>query len=578
MSSASVSYEAPLLTYSLLLPSLSADASAPVNQSEQAGAGRLYFLAAEAQEPYDAPQLALPRVVGAIRNVIARTEGRECALHRMRLVPSASREVAEGQTVLYAERAHLASATEPSAERNEGGAILTSCQQVYEAPMLPHQCFKAATTAPLCIFQDLCGRNVADGAFWLFLREMLQHGTQERTRDAAVTSVRGRVLSAYEGVDSEAFCVDVFAAADADKPSGERPGRIRTVDSSAAVDDVILRLQNTLRQVEECHGSSLLVVEVTWGMRRPLLPQSPPRSAPSSLQKTDQKTCIVWLRNAPDGDSKDGVYAEAALEMLLDELTLAAAGTRSPQEATAVLEEPGVKWFFDSCCLTRELGGLLRTHFLELCKGEQPLFHWLVCAPPSFTSHLGSSVTRHTFAASADGAVADFWCVMEELEHWREVVAAAAASSSNAAPLVPTYEPATRKSSDRTRALLSFSASLRENARVARERRTIRQSGHQVLSASLNGSVLWRQRCKLNVPKLYGFGESVRLRGSPGAPSLESSLMCSGVYRHTTRSPSNFISGTSLLDAEEAMGHTARLAARPVKRIPQSTSKTPSGD
>ncbi|KPI85375.1 hypothetical protein ABL78_5556 [Leptomonas seymouri] len=573
MSATSFSSSKPLLTYSLLLSQRSGDAEGQASKSVQAHAGRLYIAAAEAPQEHDSPRQDLSCAVSAVREAIKQAENRECPLPRSLLAPSNPDDVAERERVLYAESARTVPCPQPSAEKHERRPILTSCPQVIETPLQPSQCYEAATVAPLCVFHDLSERSDANRAFWDFVDGLLRHCIQEHTSDAAVAGVRGSVLSLYEGAGSEAFCVDAFAESDAQKLPGEVTGRVMAVDSGAAVDKVISHLQRALGRAEERHGSSLLVVEVMWKTLSQLRLQASSITSSSPLNERDQKACLVWLRNASDGDTKDGVYADAALEMLLDELTLAAATARTPQEAAAVLEEAGVMWFFNSCNLMRELRALLHGQFPVQCAGTRPLFHWMVCAPTCASITLNGCVTRYSFSGETAAALDDFWCAMDEVRHWRDVLAAAKAPSGSPRLPVPTDEPSAEKTRSGLLSPMGLSTFLQQNIRLSRQRRAIRQSGHQLSSASRDGSTLSRQRCKLNVPKLYGLDGRDDAQESRWAISLGSSYAASAVLHHTRSSSNSSFSGNSLLNADETIGHIPRRTARIVKRIPKPSDK-----
>lgn len=573
-SSTALTRAQPLLTYALVLPHVLLDGTAQQRRSDadDSVVGHLYFTTPEAQKQQRQHQD--PRaVVEAVRDGIEAAEQRQCALHRVQVAPqpSSSATANTPQTVLYAERVGVSDGDDTGVGEDVCEAVLTACPELYEREMSAEQSYEAATVAPLCVFQDVCGGEATRDIFWRFLTSVLRLGIRAGTNAAAVAGVRGRVVSAVEDAGGRGFCVDVFSD-DTEMEAalaGSSAALVMAVDSVASIDHVVQRLQDAFSRAEQRHGSALLVVEITWRRFKDLRqPAAPPPV------HSDKRSCLLWLPNAPSSGDEDAVYAEAALEMLLDELVLAAATTSAAdaESGVGVFSEPGVQQMIESCQLTRAVADQLRHSFSQRCRLGGPLFHWVVCAPPSRTGRLDSRVTRRTFASSAGACMEDYWATVELLEHWKDVAVVTAALALSVSPVVP---PAVSgRTAERPVSPMSLSSSLRERSRVSRQRRAIRQSGHHGQSPAVEGSALARQRRKMNVPKLYGCEEGEGAADAHSATSLESSLAGSGVFHRIRSSPSTSVSGSSLLDSEDALGRSTRRTLRLIKRLPKAPAVT----
>ncbi|KAI5690062.1 hypothetical protein MNV84_00777 [Leishmania braziliensis] len=465
------------------------------------------------------------------------------------------------------------SADSPSREacaRRE--AVLTTCSGACTMETMPSRWYQAPVEAVLCVFQDFASApatpTTSRSTFWAFLDSVVRYHARDFDRGVAQVELQCIFMPTFETEQSAVYSRDLFGdyvAEEAQKHGGaaaERRSAMKVcVESSEALERVMAYVKRQWPILVANTGSSHLVVYTKWSPRSPAACNSNHlrQSAAGVTDALEQTACFVWLQNDAVGGGRDGVYADAALEALLDELSLAAASISTPSEADAVLQEEGVSAFFEECCLTHTLKKVICKHFQSVVRRQRPLFHWILSLPPHSrlsTSAADAAVTAVLFENSAAASRA-VWGATELLVHWQQLSDTAHALAKKALQ------------QRRCRAGGLFRQIVSAPPRIPRQHRTIQQSGLHCDSFS-GASVLDRQRRKLNVPHLYGIDERQSTASSLNSTQREPLLAASGLFHSLRSFKADSLDGTSMLDTEEVFGSYPKLTKRVVKRVAQS--------
>ncbi|CAC9447174.1 hypothetical protein, unknown function [Leishmania infantum JPCM5] len=535
----------------------------PIAAATAVGATRLYFT----EGGPSASLAALQRYLKVEEAHIT------CPLLRvLQLAPQAP--TGNMQPLVYVEQdtQNAVSLSDETQGRRE--AVLTTCSGVCTQETMPSRWYHAPVKAALCVFQELMRAPTtsaaSEPAFWAFLERVVLYHARDFYRGAVQVELQCVFVPTFEDKQSTAYSVDVFGdyvdEEDQAQKCGAAAGKGRTamkvcVKSTEAFEHVMAYLKTQCPLLEADFGSSHLVVYAKWSSRlsaaRGSSHSQPP--AADATGAVEQAACFVWLQDDAEGAGRDGVYADAALEALLDELTLAAASISTPSRAAAVLQEEGVSAFFEACCLTHTLKRMIRKNFQAVVRRQRPLFHWVISLPPYSRlsmSTTSAAVTAMRFRNNAAVSRA-VWSVTEMLVHWQQLSDSAHALANEA--LKRSFGRASGPS------LQIVSAP----ARVPRQRRAIQQSALYGDTFS-GGSALDRQRGKVNVPHLYGADEGHGASISLSSTQRGSVLAASGLFHNLRSIKEDSFNSTSVLDAEDVFGSYPKLTTRVVKRLVQS--------
>ncbi|GET85984.1 hypothetical protein, unknown function [Leishmania tarentolae] len=503
---------------------------------------------------------------------------RTCPLLRvLQLAPQAP--TVNMQPLVYVEQDTPSAALVSGEARGLGAAVLTTCSDICMQEAMPSQWYHAPVTAVLCVFQEPMRAPATSTAreppFWVFLDSVVRYHARNFCNGAVQVELQCIFVPTFEDTQRTPYSLDVFGdfgeeekrkrESDGESSKGKSAMKV-CLTSLEELERVMAYLKTQCPLLEEDVGASHLVVYAKWSSlasstRDLIRSKSPPPSAAAAAPTgaVEKTACFVWLQEDTGGARTDGVYADAALEALLDELVLAAASTRTPSGAAAVLQEEGVSAFFEACCLTHTLKKVIRKRFQDVVLRQRPLFHWII-APPSYSrlslSTIGASVTAVRFRDNAAVSKA-VWCTTEMLVHWQQLSDSAHALANEA------LRRSLSRQSRPSRQIVSAPP------RIPRQRRAIQQSA--LYGNSFSGeSALDRQRSKLNVPHLYssndGGGTPISLLSTP----RESALAASGLFHSLRSAKEDSFNSRLVLDAEEVFGSYPKLAARAVRRISQS--------
>ncbi|KAG5487340.1 hypothetical protein LSCM4_07830 [Leishmania orientalis] len=453
-------------------------------------------------------------------------------------------------------------------------AVLTTCAAICTGETMPSRWFQAPVEAALSVFQDFVSAPTAsapsESAFWTFLESVVRHHADHFHRDAIQVELQCILVPTFEAEQYAVSSLDVFGdyvgedewERDHGGVAGERRTAVKVcVKSSEALDRVMAYLRREWSHFEADLGPSHLVAYAKWSPRSSAVCASTHSRFPATdaAGASEQSACFVWLQSNAAGDGRDGVYADAALEALLDELSLAAASISTPSEAAAVLQEEGLSTFFEECCLTHTLKKVIRKHFQAVVLRRRRLFHWVLSLPPY--TRLRRSAARAAVTAvrfrDNDAVSQAVWSATEMLVHWQQLYDSAYTLARKA------LKRHFGNASGLPRQIVSAPP------RVPRQRRAIQQSGLYCDNLS-SGSVLDYQRGKVNVSHLYGIDEEQRPASSLNCTRHESLRAASGLF-HTLRSITrNAFDGAPMPDAEEMLGSHPKPTRRVVKRVSQS--------
>lgn len=503
--------------------------------------------------------------VASLQRYIKRAEARlTCPLlHVLHAAPQAHYN--RTQPLVYVEASPAAAAAAGAADTSTSAAVLTTCTEgCCSSGDTLADMYNAPVEAALCVFQggsDAAAPSQESAApFWVFLDGLVCHHARHFHSGAVEVELQGILVPTFEMHEDTAYNVDVFddlVEMTADAPAGSGAAAARKsavkarVDSLESTARVVAYLRRRWPRLVEEVGSSHLVLYVKWTFA-------------ASATAAPLTACLVWLQNDAVGLGRDGVYADAALEALLDELTLAAASATTPSEAAAVMQEDGICGFFEECCLTHTVKRVIRKHFTSVVLRRRPLFHWVHALPPH-THH----VVAHRGAVTAvrfrgDAAVSRaVWSAAEMLVHWQQLADNAAARAR--AALQQRVALAGRSS----RLIMSAPSRVGPSSlRAPRHRRAAQQRGLYI-NLGASGSTLERQRSKLNVARMYGMEDGQSADSSLSGTPRDSFLASSGLFRGLRSVLEDSPTNGSMLETEETFGSYPRLATRAVKRVSQ---------
>ncbi|CBZ23603.1 hypothetical protein, unknown function [Leishmania mexicana MHOM/GT/2001/U1103] len=478
------------------------------------------------------------------------------------------------QPLVYVEQDTQSAVSLSSEVQGRSEAVLTTCSEVCTQETMPSRWYHAPVKAALCVFQELMRAPTtyaaSEPAFWAFLESVVRYHARDFHRGAVQVELQCVFVPSFEEKQNTAHSVDVFGDYVDEEEQAQRrgpaAGKGRTamkvcVKTTEAFEHVMAYLKTQCPLLEADFGSSHLVVYAKWSSRLSAARDSS-HSQPPAADATgavEQTACFVWLQDDAVGGGRDGVYADAALEALLDELTLAAASISTPSRAAAVLQEEGVSAFFEACCLTHTLKRVIRKHFQAVVLRQRPLFHWVISLPPYSRLNMsttGAAVTAMRFSNSAAVSRA-VWSATEMLVHWQQLSNSVHALAKEA--LKRSFGRANRPS----RQIVSAPP------RVPRQRRAIQQSA--LYGDTFAGdSALDRQRGKVNVSQLYGADEGHGASISLGCTQRGPVLAASGLFHSLRGIEADSFNNTSVLDAEDVFGSYPKLTTRVVKRLTQS--------
>ncbi|CAG9568921.1 hypothetical protein LMJF_06_1210 [Leishmania major strain Friedlin] len=536
----------------------------PIAAATAVGATRLYFTEG-------GPSSSLTALQRYLKVEEAHTT---CPLLRvLQLAPQAP--TGNMQPLVYVEldTPNAVSLSDDAQGRRE--AVLTTCSGVCTQETMPSRWYHAPVKATLCVFQEFMRAPTtsaaSEPAFWAFLESVVRYHARDFYCGAVQVELQCVFVPTFEEKQNTAYSVDVFGDYVNEKEgqaqqSSPAAGKGRTamkicVKSTEAFEHVMAYLKTQCPLLEADFRSSHLVVYAKWSSQLSAVRDSS-HSQPPAADATgavEQAACFVWLQDDAGGGGRDGVYADAALEALLDELTLAAASISTPSRAAAVLQEEGVSSFFEACCLTHTLKRVIRKHFQAVVLRQRPLFHWVISLPPYARlsrSTTSAAVTAMRFRDNAAVSRA-VWGATQMLVHWQQLSNSAHALANEA------LKQSFGRGSGPSRQIVSAPA------RVPRQRRAIQQSALYGDTFS-GGSALDRQRGKVNVPHLYGADEGHDASISLSSAQRGSVMAASGLFHNLRSIKEDSFNNTSVLDAEDVFGSNPKLTTRVVKRLAQS--------
>ncbi|KAG5486775.1 hypothetical protein LSCM1_08031 [Leishmania martiniquensis] len=478
------------------------------------------------------------------------------------------------QPLIYIEQDKQSALPPCKGARGRREAVLTTCSSVCTKATLLPRWYQEPVESALCVFQDfMCpptASTVGAAAFWVFLDSILRHHAHHFSRGAIQVELQGILAPTFEAEQSAVSSVDIFddymgkdvQAQGHGGAAGERRTAVKVcVKSAEALDSVMAYLRSEWPRFEADLGSSHLILYAKWSPRSVAADDSSHSlsRAADATGALDQSACFVWLRNDAIGGGRDGVYADAALEALLDELSLAAASIRTPSEAAAVLQEEGLSAFFEECCLTHTLRKVLRRHFPAVVLRRRSLFSWVLSLPPYTRLRRSAAPAAVTAVRFRDNAAVSraVRSATEMLVHWQQL-----------------YDSVNELSKKALRRYFGSASGVPRRIvsappRVPRHRRAIQQSGLYCDSLS-SGSALDYQRGRVNVSHLYGIDEEQRITSSLNFTARESLHGGSGLF-HTLRGiRKDSLIGAPLLDAEEMLASYPKLTRQVVKQVSQS--------
>ncbi|KAG5511249.1 hypothetical protein JKF63_07191 [Porcisia hertigi] len=484
------------------------------------------------------------------------------------------------QPLVYVEQNSLKPVPLPEDATMRRDAVLTTCTNVCTEGATPPRGRHAPVEAALCVFQDFMSAPAtpmaSEAPFWEFLCSTLRHYASDFYCSAAKVQLQGIIVPTFETRKRTVYNRDIFAHYVEEEEKTEKQqecnnatnkrttGRKVCVKSKDALLGVMEYLRSHWPLFESELGPSHLVMNAKWTSNSTDMCASDhserPAAKPAGALR--QSACFVWLQNDTVKDERDGVYADAALEALLDELSLAAASISTPSEAAAVLQEEAISAFFEQCRLTHILKRVICSRFESVVLRRKALFHWVLSLPPHArlsTSAAGTAVTAVRFNDHPAVSQA-VWSAIEMLVHWQQLADFVYMLARDA------LKRRFIKEDGRARRFVSAPP------RFPRHRRIIQQSG-LYFNSPRGGCVLDHHRGKVNVSQLYGTGEQRSVTSSPSATPGESLAVSSGLFQSTRSTTVTPFSNLSILDGEETFGSSPRLARNVITRIPQKQTR-----
>lgn len=300
--------------------------------------------------------------IAALQQSITEVEHRRAPLHRIRIDAASMPPVAAPEAVMYCESAVT-----------DADALLASCNGVH------HDCsdtslLTSISATPICVFDD---PYAAEGTIWRLVEAVVRHETSGFS-NGAVAELQGVIVPTYESAEDTAYSVDLFSDyfSHSDDASAAQVSTQKVLlADDAALRDVVSYLHEAWSVFIDDLGSSHLVLYLkcmrptaagTNGLGEPLRSRS---------------TCLVWLTEDTVGGNREGIFADSALQLLMEELCFAAAAHPTQEEAANVLKEDGVEAVLNCCRLTHTVKKVINKYYPAVTVAQRPLFHWIIRFP-----------------------------------------------------------------------------------------------------------------------------------------------------------------------------------------------------